>query len=79
MYFSVNKKVHDIKIQLYDKAGQTSKISTFEINPRYFNFSFSSIFSFITVLLMLVLAFGLFLYRKALKVILKYLKSTKAY
>ena len=67
LYFSLDKNVNDIRIQLYDKVGLTSKINSFEINPRYINFSFSIIFSYITVLLMIIIVFCLFIYRNSFK------------
>jgi len=78
VYFSVNKNVYDIKIQLYNEAGLTSKINTFEINPQYINFSFANIFSFVTILLMIVIALGLFINRNSFKGYYKVFKKYKS-
>lgn len=54
LYFSINKEVTDLKIQLYDKPNIVSEINGFEINPRSLNVSFGSIFSSITIVVILV-------------------------
>lgn len=54
VYFKIDKTVYDLKIKLFDKASETARINSFEINPTSLNFSFGTIFSIITILLTIV-------------------------
>lgn len=67
-YFTVDKTVCSIKVQLYESAGRTSEINAFEFNPKYYNFSFGLIFSILTILVIIITVIILLtVYRKNYK------------
>lgn len=66
LYFTINKDVKDLKIQLLYTTGQSMTISGFEINPRMLNFSFGNIFSVLTLFTIVFSALAILALRKKL-------------